>query len=345
MQWDPDRALQVRMAVAISLLALLPLAFVYTLSWTITHIIVPLAEVLFETRIDWQLTVSLPVIFVLTVCGLGVQYLFADRLALHSVGAKRVTPEDYPNLHTRLRRLSQQVDLAAPKLAISPSSVPNAFATGRSQSAATVVVTQGLLDTLDGDELNAVLAHELAHVKNRDAVVMSVAYVLPSFTYVVAVAAYTLLGGLWDVVGHFHHSDSDDIRPLLAVIVLFVVSAVLTILISAIFWIGSFLLFRLLSQYREQAADRGAANITGNPLALASALATIDETIPTIPDRDLRELDGGIEALYLAPLDTPMFTDGDDALISRDLFPESHPSTDERISYLRGLAADQEVAG
>ncbi|WP_258303694.1 M48 family metalloprotease [Haloferax larsenii] len=343
MQWEPDRALQARMALAILLLAVLPLAFVYTLSWAFTHVIVPLAAVLFEAQIDWQLTVSLPVIFALTLGGLGVQYLFADRFALRSVGASHVTAADYPDLHSRLQRLSQQVGLTTPKLAVSPSSVPNAFATGRSQSAATVVVTEGLLETLDGDELDAVLAHEIAHVKNRDAVVMSVAYLLPSFTYAVAVTAYTLLGGLWNVVGHFHHSDSDDIRPLLAVIVLFVVSALLTILISALFWIGSFLLFRLLSQYRERAADRGAAQITGNPLALANALAEIDETMPTIPDRDLREIDGGVEALYIAPLDTPMFTDGDDALISRDIFPESHPQTRDRIAYLKGLAAESEA--
>jgi heat shock protein HtpX len=330
------------MAFSIVLLAVLPLAFVYTMSWAIANIIVPLAEMLFETRMDWQLSVSVPVILAVTLLGLAFQFLFGDRFALHSVGATRVERSEFPDLYRRLDRLSQQVDLPTPRLAVSPSAVPNAFATGRSPSAATVMVTEGLLDALEDDELDAVLAHELAHIKNRDVVVMSLAYLLPSFTYAVAVGAYTLLGGLWNIVGHFHHSDTDDARPLIAVIVLFVVSAIVTILISALFWMGSFLLFRLLSQYRERAADRGAVRITGDPLALAGALRAIDSEMTRLPDRDLRELDGGVEALYISPLDIPVFTDGDDALISRDLFPESHPPTEVRIEALKELAAQQE---
>jgi len=345
MQWESDRALQFRMALAILLLALMPFAFVYTTSWAVSNVVVPLAELLFETRIDWQLSVSLPVILAVTALGLAAQFLFGDRVALRSVGATRVERSARPDLHARLERRAQQVGLPTPRLAISPSEVPNAFATGRSQSSATVVVTEGLLDALDDEELDAVLAHELAHVKNRDVAVMSLAYLLPSFTYVVATGAYAMLGGLWNVIGHFHHGDADDARPLLALIVLFVVSAVLTILISTLFWVGSFLLFRLLSRYRERAADRGAARITGDPLALASALRTIDGEMEALPDRDLRELDGGVEALYISPLDTPMFTDGDDALISRDLFPESHPPTRDRVEYLQRLAAEQERSG
>jgi heat shock protein HtpX len=343
MQWEPDRGLQLRMAVAIVLLAVLPLAFVSTMSAAFTYAIVPLAEALFKTQLDWHLSVSLPLVLVVTLFGLAFLYFFGDRVALRSVGARRVDRSAYPDVYARLDRLSTQAVLPTPRLAVSPSAVPNAFATGRSPSDATVVVTAGLLETLDGDELDAVLAHELSHVKNRDVAVMSVAYLLPSFTYVVAIGAYTMLGGLWNVVGHFHHSDSDDARPLIALIVLFVVSALLTILIAAIFWIGSFLLFRLLSQYRERAADRGAARITGHPSALASALQTIDEEMAGLPDRDLRELDGGVEALFISPLDTPMFTDGDDALISRDLFPESHPPTADRIEYLKALAAELET--
>jgi heat shock protein HtpX len=332
------------MAFAVALLTAMPFAFVYTMSWAVTNVIVPLAEVLFETSIDWRLSVSLPLVLAATLAGLAVQYLFGDRFALHSVDARRVDRSEYPDLAARVDRLARQVGLPTPSLAVSPSPVPNAFATGRSQAAATVVVTEGLLDALDGSELDAVLAHELAHVKNRDVAVMSVAYLLPSFTYVVALSAYTLLGGLWNVVGHFHHSDSDDARPLAALLVLFVVSALLTILISTLFWAGSFLLFRLVSRYREHAADRGSARITGDPLALASALRRIDEDMTRLPDRDLRDLDGGVEALYVAPLDVPVFTDGDDALVSRDLFPESHPPTEERIARLEALAAEQETA-
>lgn len=342
MQWSPDRGLQVRMAFAVVLLAVMPIAFVYTMSWAFTYVIVPLAEVLFETQYDWRLSVSLPLILGVTVVGLALQFVVADRLALRAVGARRVDRDAYPALYARLDRLAQQADLPTPRLAVSPSRVPNAFATGRSQAAATVVVTDGLVETLDDAELRAVLAHELAHVKNSDVAVMSFAYLLPTFTYAVAVTAYTLLGGLWNVIGHFHHSDSDDARPLVALVVLFVVSAMVTILVSTLFWVGSFLLYRMLSQYRERAADRGAARITGDPLALVSALQTIEGELSRLPDRDLRRIDGGVEALYVAPLDTPMFTDGDDAIISRDLFPESHPPTAERVASLKAIAAEQE---
>jgi len=103
-------------------------------------------------------------------------------------------------------------------------------------------------------------------------------------------------------------------------------------------------LFRLISQYREYAADRGGAAITGDPLALASALETIDRRLSTLPDRDLRELDGGVEALYIAPLELPLFNDeDDDTLLSHELFPNSHPPTRERVERLRELAGDLET--
>jgi len=119
---------------------------------------------------------------------------------------------------------------------------------------------------------------------------------------------------------------------------------VVTITISVAFWAASSVLFRLISQYREYAADRGGAAITGDPLALASALETIDRRLSTLPDRDLRELDGGVEALYIAPLELPLFNDeDDDTLLSHELFPNSHPPTRERVERLRELAGDLET--
>ena len=363
MDWEPDRGLQLRMVVGLVLVAVMPAAFVTTMGWAVSNVILPLAGVLFEVedptltvsegtsdptplfsvRFGPDLTVGLPAILLVTVAGFTLQYLVSDRLALRSVDAQRVTREDRPGLYDRVGRLARQADLPTPSVAVADTEAPNAFAVGRSQSDATVVLTEGLIDTLEPAQLDAVVAHELAHVKNRDAAVMSIAYLLPSLTYTVATVAYAGLGGLWSVIGRFRHADTDDARPLAALIVLFVVSALVTLTVSAVFWVGSFLLFRLLSQYRERAADRGAARITGEPLALASALATIDEETASVPDRDLRQIDGGVEALYVSPLDTPMFTDDDDALVSRDLFPESHPPTDERIETLQELAGRQET--
>lgn len=341
MEWDPNRALQARMAAAIGVLAVMPAAFVLTMDWAIANLIVPVTAAVFEAPITWEFTASLPVLGVVTGVGLLAQYAFADRLALRAVDARPVAREEYPEVSDRLGRLARQADLPTPTLAVSESRVPNAFATGRSGTDATVVVTEGAIELLDDDRLDAVLAHEIAHIKNRDAMVMTAATLVPAFTYLVASLAYTMLGWLWEIAGHVRHADGDDAKPLLAVLVVFTVSTLVTITVSAVFWAASFLLFRLLSRDRERAADRGAARITGDPLALAAALDQIDSRQSSLPDRDLQEIDGGTEALYLVPLDTPTFTDGEAGLISRDLFPESHPPTEERIDRLQELAARQ----
>lgn len=345
MQWDPDRALQARMAVVIGLLALMPAAFVVVMDWAIANVIVPVVAVFAETRIAWEFTASLPALAVVTGVGLVGQYVVGDRFALRAVEASPVESDAYPEVRRQLTRLSQQADLPTPQLAVSPSRVPNAFATGRTQESATVVLTEGALDALSDAELEAVLAHEIAHVKNRDAMVMAAASLLPAFTYLVASVAYTLLGWLWQVAGHVRHADSDEAKPLVAVLAVFTVSSLVTIAVSALFWAGSFLLVRVLSRERERAADDGAARITGDPLALATALETIDETQSSLPDRDLREIDGGVEALYVVPLDVPTFTDGEPGLVSHDLFPDTHPPTDERIDRLQELATRLETDG
>ena len=344
MQWEPDRGLQVRMGLAVLMIVVLPVAFALAMLWIANAVVPALTAAFLGVELGGGWRVSLQVLVALALGGVAVQYLLGDRLVLRSVGARRIAPDERPDLHARVGRLAQQVDLPEPAVAVVDSSVPNAFATGRTPETSTVVVTEGLLEDLGGNELDAVLAHELAHVRNRDVPVMTVAYLLPTLTYVVAIAAYALLSAIWNVAAHLRHTDSDDARPLLAVIAILVVTGVLTLAVSTFFWLGSFLVYRLLSRYREYAADRGAARITGDPAALASALETIDGRMEALPDRDLRELDGGIEALYVSSLDTPMFTDDDDALVSRDVFPESHPPTAERVERLADLVAELERA-
>ena len=204
-------------------------------------------------------------------------------------------------------------------------------------------VTTGLLDLLDEEEQDAVLAHELAHVRNRDVSVMTMAYFLPSLAYLVAMGAYLVLAGLFKMLSGFRHVDDDGAKGLAVAVVVLVVSAVCTLLVSAAFWVGSFLLFRVLSQYREFAADRGAAAITGNPSALASALGKLNDEMSELPDTDLREADGGIEALYVAPIDDYQFGEARE-LISSDIFPATHPPVEERVERLRGLVRETEGA-
>jgi heat shock protein HtpX len=240
-----------------------------------------------------------------------VQFFFSDKLALYSMGASAVEPDAYPQLHRTVERLSQQADLPKPTVAVADSEVPNAFAAGRSQKKSTVAVTTGLLRTLDSEELEGVIAHELAHIKNRDVMVMTIASFLSTVAFMIVRMGFWFGGGRSRQGGGF----------------------IVALLASLAVWIVSFLLIRALSRYREFAADRGAALITGNPGALASALRSIDGRIDKVPQRDLRE-QAEMNAFFIIPI-----TSG---FLGR-LF-RTHPPMDRRISRLNDLAVELERA-
>ncbi len=237
-----------------------------------------------------------------------VQYFFSDRLALWSMGAEEVSADEYPRLHATTERLAQQADLPKPTLAVVDSSVPNAFATGRSRDEAVVAVHTGLLETLPDDEVEAVIAHELAHIKNRDVQVMTIASFLSSLALIFVRFGWLFGGGRRRGGG----------------------GVVVAIGVSLLVWILSFLLIRALSRYREYAADRGGAAICGDPTALASALQRISGRMENIPRRDMRE-ESEMNALFIIP---------EKSLISR-LF-STHPPTEKRVDRLRSLAREQE---
>jgi len=240
------------------------------------------------------------------------QFFFSDRLALYSMGAKKVTEEEYPELHAAVSRLSQQADLPKPAVAVADSRVPNAFAAGRSQKKATVCVTTGLLRTLDRDELEGVLAHELAHVKNRDVMVMTIASFLSTVAFMVVRMGFWFGGG---------RSRRDGGGGFLVAIAA-----------SLVVWIVSFFLIRALSRYREFAADRGGALITGRPSALASALLAIDGRMDNVPKEDLRE-QSEMNAFFIVPLKSDFIG---------KLF-STHPSTEKRVERLRELEREMET--
>ncbi|MCQ4332594.1 zinc metalloprotease HtpX [Natronomonas sp. F2-12] len=237
-----------------------------------------------------------------------VQFFFSDKLALRSMGAKTVSEAEYPGLHAQVGRLAQQADLPKPTVAVADSRTPNAFATGRSPSNAAVCVTTGLLRTLDDEELEGVLAHELAHVKNRDVAVMTIASFLSTIAFFIVRWGW-LFGGR-----------GRNQAPLFVAIV-----------VSLLVWVISFLLIRALSRYREFAADRGAATITGNPSALATALMKISGGMDQVPEEDLRE-QAEMNAFFIIP-------------ISRGFIGKlasTHPSTEKRIEKLRELEREME---
>jgi heat shock protein HtpX len=236
---------------------------------------------------------------------------FSDKLALYSMGAHEVSEEEYPELHAMVGRLSQQADLPKPKVAVSNMRIPNAFAAGRSQDSSTVCVTTGILNTLNQEELEGVLAHELAHVKNRDVMVMTIASFIATLAFFVVQWGWLFIGG-------------DDDEGL---------GAIVAILGSVVVWILSFFLIRALSRYREYSADRGGAIITGNPSALASALMKISGQMDRVPDRDLRE-QSEMNAFFIIPLKSGTIG---------QLF-STHPSTEQRIERLRDMEQEMAVA-
>ena len=323
------------MIVTWALVVVLPFLFIYAFVFAVNHVLLPLLESIGHGPYHGQFYVD-PVLAGLVVFGgLIVQAWFGPRTVLGSIGARRVSGEEYPDLHAVVTRLAQQADVEPPGLAVIHNDAPNAMAV-RSPNEAVIVVTTGLLDLLDEREQRAVLAHELAHLKNRDATVMTVAWLLPTITYYVATGAAYLLYGIYRVLGS--GSSGRKGKGLAHLVIVLTATAIVTLAVSVMFWFGSVLVHRILGRYREYAADRGGVALTGDPAALASALRRLDETMPEIPDRDLRRLDGGTEALYVAPLEGRAFTDAE--LVSTDIFPETHPSTRKRIERLEEMAGD-----
>ena len=213
--------------------------------------------------------------------GLAAFQLFgSDKLALRAMGAREVTPAQAPELHAMIERLCIQADLPKPKVAVADTRMPNAFALGRSPKSATVCATTGIMELLSPAELEGVMAHELTHVANRDVLVMTLA------GFFATIAAYVVQFGFLFGGGH---GDDDD-NP----------SAMVLFLVSIAVYVVSFLLMQALSRYREFAADRGAALITGRPSALASALHRISSGMDRIPQRDLRA-SSELSAFYIFP--------------------------------------------
>jgi len=249
------------------------------------------------------------IVAIVVVMGLfmGAQFFFSDKLALYSMGAREVDPDEYPELHRKVERLAQQADLPKPKIAVADSRTPNAFATGRSQDNAAVAVTTGIMNLLDDEELEGVLAHELAHIKNRDVMVMTIASFLSTIAFLVVRWGWLFTGGR-------DRGGQQQVPVFVA------------ILLSLVVWVISFLLIRALSRYREFAADRGGASITGRPAALATALMKIDSGMEKVPSEDLRG-QSEMNAFFIIPIRS--------GFIGR-LF-STHPSTEKRIDRLRDL--------
>jgi heat shock protein HtpX len=264
-RFQPDRQLTFRMLLTMFLLGLLYVAFVAALVAVLK---------------SWVLVVLIAAVL------LAVQYWLSDRIALFAMHGRVVTPHEEPLLHGMIDRLSAMADMPKPRVAVSDMDLPNAFATGRDADHAVVCVTTGMLRRLDPEELEGVLAHELSHIAHRDAAVITIA----SFLGVLAglMVRLALYSGLFGGRGR---RDNQNVLAVMAVVMI----------VSAVVYAISFLLIRALSRYRELAADRSGALLTGRPSALASALTKLSSDSARIPTRDLRSAEP-FNAFFVVPV-------------------------------------------
>jgi heat shock protein HtpX len=253
------------------------------------------------------------VILIIAAGLFALQLFTSDKIALHAMGAHEVSPQEAPELHAMIERLCVQADLPKPKIAVADNPMPNAFAMGRSQKSSTVCATTGILDLLSPAELEGVMAHELTHIANRDVAIMTTASFFASIASLIVQFGFFFGGGFGGGYGGGDDDNDGGILPL--------------ILVSLLVYVVSYFLMMTLSRYREFAADRGSAVITGRPSALSSALLKISGTMERIPQKDLRA-HAELNAFYIFP-----------AGAKKSLFNlfSTHPPLEKRIEALSRL--------
>jgi heat shock protein HtpX len=306
-RYAPDRGLQARMGLTMFLLGLVFVALVVALVFILQAFGVGNGAIIFFA--------------VLLGGGLAFGSLFwSDKVALRASGAREVSPQEAPQLHGIIDRLCALADMPKPRVAIAESDMPNAFATGRNSKNAVLCVTTGLLRRLDDKELEGVIAHEMSHVAHKDVVVMTIA----SFLGIMAalLVRFAFYGELFGGGGRGRGGNNNGNAGLL-----FLAVAAVGVVVYAV----SFLLIRLLSRYRELAADRAGALLTGQPSALASALTKVSGAMSAIPTKDLREAQA-LNAFYFAPA-----LKADQVSLST-LF-STHPSLERRLRQLSEISA------
>jgi heat shock protein HtpX len=245
------------------------------------------------------------------------QWYFSDKMVLWFSGAKIVSREQLPQVHEIVEKLVQRSNLPKPKIAVVNTRMPNAFATGKSHKSSVVAVTTGLLDILDYDELEAVIGHELSHVKSRDVLVLTLASI---FSIVASfLMRYAMFGAMFGGGGGYGGDRSRNNAGVAMLIV---------ILVAVVTWIVSFIITRAISRYREYAADRGSAEVTGKPMELASALTKINASMHKVPQQHAQRFQS-LNAFFIIPAFSS------NTLVN--LF-STHPPVEKRIQKLKEMS-------
>ncbi|TLY09154.1 MAG: zinc metalloprotease HtpX [Thaumarchaeota archaeon] len=286
-----DNGLTARIIVSFAILTLLYLVFLSVLAY-----------------------VGLGAIPIAVIAGIMIlaQWYFSDKIVLWSTGAKIVSREQFPELHDLVERIVARNNLPKPRIAVINTKMPNAFATGKTPKSSIVTVTTGLMDQLETEELEGVIAHELSHIKNRDVLVLTLASLFSTIAWYLMQSS--LYGGMYG--GYGRRRDGGG-------------GMMLVLLVAIITWFVSFLIIRAISRYREFVADRDGALMTGKPSKLASALLKISGTMKRIPTQDLRQMEG-MNAFFIIPaLSGSSFA---------NLF-STHPPVDQRVKKLLEMEA------
>lgn len=260
-----DTGLTIRMIFSFAILTLLYLIFLSVLSY---------------------LGIGFIPIIIIASAMILAQWYFSDKIVLWSSGAKLVSKEQEPELHELIERTVARNNIPKPRIAIIETSMPNAFATGRGQKSSVIAVTRGLLQILDKEEIEGVIAHELTHIRNHDALVLTLASLFSTVAWYLM--QFGFYGGLY---GGYGSGGRDRNGGGMMLIIL---------LVAMLTWVISFLIIRAISRYREFAADRGSAQMTGKPVKLANALLKISGTMKRIPTKDLRQVEG-LNAFFIVP--------------------------------------------
>jgi heat shock protein HtpX len=290
-KWKEDSGLRARMGLSFVILGILYVVFLSILNYLGVGYI--------------------PLAIIASVMILA-QWYFSDKIVLWSSGARIVSREEYPRLHEIVERLSTNNGLPKPKVAMVNSNVPNAFATGKSPKSSLVAVTIGLLDLLDDDELEAVLGHELTHVRSRDVLVLTLASIFST------VAWYLMQFGFYGGLQARNRNSAG--------------SGAIVLLVAIVTWLVSFLMIRAISRYREYSADRGGAIMTGKPDKLATALLKISGKIKVIPPNELKNVQK-LNAFFIIPA-----LSGNSIA---NLF-STHPPVEKRVQKLKEMKSGVE---
>jgi heat shock protein HtpX len=246
---------------------------------------------------------------------IGAQWFFSDRIVLWSTGTKIVSKEEYPVLHQIIENLVQKANIQKPKIGVMISNVPNAFATGKGPKSS-VVVSSGILKILDKDELEGVLSHELTHIRNRDVIIMTIASLFSTIAwYLMQSSMFSTMWGSSSYGGRQQQGNN----------------MFLVLIVAGIVWFLSFLIIRAISRYREFAADRGGAYLTGKPMNLSRALMKISGEVKVAPTQELKKIEG-MNAFFIIPA-----ISGE--TIAR--FFSTHPPVTERVKRL--MRIEQEL--